>query len=225
MVGKFKDKYVIRMKTPKARIGDYGDINNIKLVDDKLNGNYGQIIAKTNNDIQILYKQFGEIIYIDKHDNPNITDKNGVIEGIRKVSELPQATFDNYIKNTKYLYDNGYVLDGSKTNNFLFDFKNKKINTVDLNYVGGTQKYDISNLFSPIIISKGINKYHLRGNESIIQPIKIIREKFLNSIQKYIDASIEDSFLENYDWVYAKYEKEIKTEPVPEDDWMDNDSW
>ena len=59
------------------------------------------------------------------------------MESVKKISEFPQETFDDYAKELKVYEDNGYKADSFNPNNFLVDYQAKKIHIID------AYKYDV----------------------------------------------------------------------------------
>jgi hypothetical protein len=187
------DKYVLKIKKTKKEL----EINEIIPVEDTLpNINYGQIVAKTDKDyITILKKQKGVPVYVQgKTTLEDYTNK------IKKLSKLPQETFDVFVKESKLLSEKDLNIDPSKSNNFLIDFDNNRINIVDVIESKSLLKIEYTWFFIPLVATIFIHRENLRGDEDLIPYWKIIKDKLLISCKKYnITQNNEYS-----DWIFSK---------------------
>lgn len=120
----FKD-YVIKVIKPDA-IEQNISLNELPKY------NLGQAVMKIQDNIYILKKQSGV-----QHGFTNWCDiingkvginKNQALEfaqNIKKISEMPNSTFHELAKISKYLTENNYKIDSINPNNLLIDYKKK----------------------------------------------------------------------------------------------------
>ena len=209
-VYELNDEYVLRIIKGKKEF----EINEIIPIENSLtNINYGQIVAKTDKDyITILKKQKGVPVYVQG--KTTLEDYTYII---KKLSKLPQETFDTFIKECKTLLDNGLLIDPSKSNNFLIDFDNNRINIVDVNKSTSLPEFDYNWFFVPLVATQFINREKLRGNDVLNPYWKIIKDKILVSCKKY---NIKQNH-ENSDWIFSKYEPDNSNITTKSDD----DGW
>lgn len=126
----FKD-YVIKVIKPDA-IEQNISLNELPKY------NLGQAVMKIQDNIYILKKQSGV-----QHGFTNWCDiingkvginKNQALEfaqNIKKISEMPNSTFQELAKISKYLTENNYKIDSINPNNLLIDYEKNQINIID----------------------------------------------------------------------------------------------
>jgi len=118
IVYNINDNFVVRVIKRTSKVEMTEKINNINPVSVFPGYNFGQIVANTDiKSITILKKQNGTPI------EDKTTSVEQYIENIKKASNLPQETFDNFVKDVVYLEENNYMIDPSKSNNFLIELK------------------------------------------------------------------------------------------------------
>jgi hypothetical protein len=205
IVYNINDNFVVRViKSKKDNL--ISDINPVSVFPEH---NFGQIVANTDNKhITILKKQNGSPI------EDKTTSLEGYVENIKKTSNLPQETFDNFVKEVVYLEENSYMIDPSKSNNFLIDYNDKKINIVDIAESRVRRSTGFREYFTPLVSTSFINKNNLRANEDLIPYWKEIESKLISACKKYKRYDSKDVQL--VQWIYTVEETHISK---TNDDW------
>jgi hypothetical protein len=200
IVYNINDNFVVRVIKRTSKVEMTEKINNINPVSVFPGYNFGQIVANTDiKSITILKKQNGTPI------EDKTTSVEQYIENIKKASNLPQETFDNFVKDVVYLEENNYMIDPSKSNNFLIDCDDKKINIVDIAESSSSNSSGFREFFIPLVSTPFINvKHNLIGDEDLIPYWKGIESKLINACKKYNKYDSKD--VQAMQWIYKKKE-------------------
>jgi hypothetical protein len=192
----------------------------IPIENKKLNFDYGQIVAKTdNNSITILKKMLG--IPIAEWSKRKRTIVDTYYKNIKTLSEFPQESFDDFANKVLMLKNQGIAIDPSKSNNFLIDSEKKKINIVDVND-NKEITLDVAMLFVPLVSTIFINTNKLRGNSKFTPLWREIKTKIENAAKK---VGISGD-LERYDFIFKSEEQTpVQTSPVKTVDNDDTEGW
>lgn len=107
--------------------------------------NFGQAICKIQDNIYVLRKQNGvQHGFVNWRDIVNgkkleKEEAKSFLEDLKKISNMPDKTFDSYAEKTKYISENGYKSDSINPNNILIDYDKNEINIID--YFKTNKKY------------------------------------------------------------------------------------
>lgn len=125
----FFNNYVIKVLKPNTNT--YPDLNELPKY------NFGQTVRKVQDNIYILKRQNGiqhgfknwTEIYMGK----DVTKEqaSNFADDIKKISRMPDSTFDSFAERTKYITENGFKSDSINPNNLLIDYENNQINIID----------------------------------------------------------------------------------------------
>ena len=106
--------------------------------DDFYGMNMGQEIARIGDRYRILKKIEGvPHSLLDWSPKINVGEKPSYIESveflnsIKKISDFPQSSFDDYAKQLKLLTEKGYKQDSINPNNIIVDYDEKKLHIID----------------------------------------------------------------------------------------------
>ena len=195
------DDYVIKVLKPNANT--YPQLGELPKY------NFGQAIRKVQDNIFILRKQKGvqhglenwTEVYLGK----DVTNEqaHNFAEDIKKISSMPDSTFDSFAERTKYVTDNGFKSDSINPNNLLIDYENNQINIID--YFRTNKSIMSKNSFLDMACSilDAMNFEHicnaLPQNErnELIKNAKVILTKCYNSAQR-MGLSTDKSVYEEY---------------------------
>lgn len=134
------DDYVIRISRNKS-LGFFSRVKKLQKTSDNYYGfNFGQPIASNNDGISIHVKAIGEeygikswYTSLKRNKAPTKRQANRFVEqDLARLSEFPQSSYDDFIKRVSFVTNaTPYTFDFVNPNNFIIDYKNKKINIVD----------------------------------------------------------------------------------------------
>ncbi len=136
--------------------------------------NMGQEIAVAGNQYRILKKIDAEVHSIDNwSDHVNNDSKVTTAEAkeflsqLKKVSDLPQETFDSYASRLELLQEKGYKQDSINPNNLLIDYKNQEIYIIDF-YKADSPVHTNSrlDLINPLLDFSLFNNFYDKLDES-----------------------------------------------------------
>lgn len=138
------ESWVLKVDTKHGGI-ESNNARSIEKVDEEFAGvNMGQEIARLGKNVTVLKRITGsphsiENWSVHRSKNAKITSEmsTSFLKSVKKISEFPQETFDDYAKELKVYEDNGYKADSFNPNNFLVDYQAKKIHIID------AYKYDV----------------------------------------------------------------------------------
>ena len=182
------DKYVIKVLKPNSS-------NQIEL-NVLPEYNFGQAIFKIQDNIYILKKQNGiqhgfidwekqcQCLKIEREKAQNF------VKSVKRISEMPNETFDEFARKTKYITDNGYKSDSINPNNLLIDYKNNEINVIDYFKTNNEIKSKNSYLDMACCILDFLNFERIYSalpeseQKEFINVAKLIMEKCYNSAKK-----------------------------------------
>lgn len=195
------DDYYIKINKRKSHIGVLNKISSFKPIKNEMYGfNFGQPVAKTNNGISILMKCPGEsygikdwIKYHYTTEKPTNKELQEFINcDMARLSEFPQKSFDDFFKKMSFLKNQTkYVPDFYNPNNFMIDYKNKKINIVDISKDNAPAFGEYFRIGQRLSDNSHIGSLKTETFEKFIEYEQIIREKcrlaagkFANSFKK-----------------------------------------
>lgn len=130
-------KYVIKVLKPNC--------NSTPSLNELPRYNFGQAICKIQDNIYVLRKQYGVqhgfTKWRDIVNGKNLEkeEAKSFLEDLKKISNMPDKTFDSYAEKTKYISENGYKSDSINPNNILIDYDKNEINIID--YFKTNKKY------------------------------------------------------------------------------------
>ena len=134
------DDYIIRINRKKS-LGFFSRVKKLKKTPDNYYGfNFGQPIASNNDGISIHLRAIGEeygisnwYSCVQSKKKPTQQEAHHYIEhDLALLSEFPQESYDDFIKRICFIKRaTPYDFDFINPNNFVIDYKNKKINIVD----------------------------------------------------------------------------------------------
>ena len=116
-------------------------------------------------------------------------DVKQYIDSLKLISEAPQAAYDRLIKEINDIYEAGYELDCSNSNNFLYDINEQQINIIDVNDRRKSENNQFGDVlsallntdfYSNLLVTPEYNSLQARIKE---YSSKII-SKFLNAMKK-----------------------------------------
>lgn len=135
VIKEHKRSSIIPIKTQKATL--------VKIDDIIPDMNVGQTIGclrfpcgpNYSYSYYIRKKQKGITLGVDPKDMDKIHSYNinGHLASLKLLSEAPQSTYNQLIIDLNRIYNEGYEVDCSNLNNFLYDLENDTINFVDVN--------------------------------------------------------------------------------------------
>ena len=134
------DDYILRIEK-NTSLGFFSKTKELKKTPNHYFGfNFGQPIADNGNGISINIKCDGKAYgvknwYLSAKSiiPPTVYQANRFVEqDLAQLSEFPQSSFDDFIKRVSFITNaTPYTFDFVNPNNFIIDYKNKKINIVD----------------------------------------------------------------------------------------------
>ena len=195
------DDYVIKVLKPNANT--YPQLNELPRY------NFGQAVRKVQDNIFILRRQRGvqhglenwTEVYLGK----DVTKEQAhdFAENIKKISQMPNETFDSFAQRSKYITDNGFKSDSINPNNLLIDYENNQINIIDYfrtnkSIMSKNSYLDMSNsILDAMNFEQICNALPQNERNELIKNAKIILTKCYNSAEK-MGLSIDKSVYEEY---------------------------
>ena len=195
------DDYVIKVLKPNANT--YPQLGELPKY------NFGQAVRKIQDNIFILRKQNGvqhgfenwTEVYLGK----DVTKEQAhdFAENIKKISCMPDSTFDSFAERTKYITDNGFKSDSINPNNLLIDYENNEINIIDYfrtnqSIMSKNSYLDMSNsILDAMNFEQICNALPQNERNELIKNAKIILTKCYNSAEK-MGLSTDKSVYEEY---------------------------
>lgn len=175
------DGYVVRLI--------YGTKFNAKLLK-KVNDPNGLVLAAdSKNNIQLMKFVKGEPLYGNHWIGDNPISKKQYFKEFKKIKNLPDRTFAEYIRDIIEIRNNGYDIDDFNPNNFLLD--GEHIGIVDLAKDSSIRPHIKLDDFNPFV-----DKNRLTG---IMQTMtKIELHYFAGEIRKFYDRLINIANSEGY---------------------------
>ena len=195
------DDYVIKVLKPNANT--YPQLGELPKY------NFGQAVRKIQDNIFILRKQNGvqhglenwTEVYLGK----DVTKEQAhdFAKNIKKISQMPNETFDSFAERTKYITDNGFKSDSINPNNLLIDYGNNEINIID--YFRTNQSIMSKNSYLDMVCSildamnfeQICNALPQNERNELIKNAKVILAKCYNSAEK-MGLSTDKSVYEEY---------------------------
>ena len=190
------DDYCIKIKKD-AKLGLFKKTKPLQETKNDFYGlNFGQPIADNGEGISILLKTKGETYGIkdwikcySSQKTPTQAELDKYVnEDMARLSEFPQSSFDDFMKRVSLIKNvSRRHLDFFNPNNFIIDYKNKKINVVD---VGRKTSID----FDILPMEAGLcdrESMHLASPETMVafeKYAKIITEKCELARKKYLNS-------------------------------------
>ena len=180
-------------------------------VKDDLNGfNFGQEIAKIDNNIGILKCSQGKIISFPDWSKRmknffllkiSEDEKKSYLNDLETISNFPQSSYINYAKKLKKIDENGYKADSFNPNNYLLDVENQEINIIDsYKYIPDMHRNTVYDMFCPIIDYFNYDKYYLsmdnKEKENLINKTHIIFKKCYEAAKEIGVSLSEKTFIE-----------------------------
>jgi len=136
------DDYCIRINKT-SKLGFFKEVMPLHKVPNNFYGlNFGQAVATNDEGISILMKCKGEefgikdwIKFYDKDKTPSPEEIDKCISDMARVSEFPQSAFDDLMKRVSLIKNvKRRHFDFFNPNNLLIDYKNQRINAVDVSH-------------------------------------------------------------------------------------------
>ena len=175
------DGYVVRLI--------YGTKFNAKLLK-KVNDPNGLVLAAdSKNNIQLMKFVKGEPLYGNRWIGDNPISKKKYFREFKKIINLPDETFAEYIRNIMQIRENGYNIDNINPNNFLLD--GEHIGVVDLEAYSNPRPYLSLDDFDPLV-----NKNRLTRIMQTMTPKEL--HYFAGEIRKFYDRLINIANSEGY---------------------------
>ena len=175
--------------------------------------NLGQEIARIGDRYTILKRVFGiPLSFQDwakrKPDYVDITISRKEVEKFIKdlnfIKDLPEESFIKYAEMLKTIDKNGYKADSFNPNNYLLDYKNKRINIIDsYKYEPDMGRNTVYDMFCPLVDYHNYVKYMKGMNEQekkdFIKNTRIVFEKCVSAAKKVGISTSEKTFTEFID--------------------------
>lgn len=190
------DDYCIKIKKD-AKLGLFKKTKPLQETKNDFYGlNFGQPIADNGEGISILLKTKGETYGIkdwikcySSQKTPTQAELDKYVnEDLARLSEFPQSSFDDFMKRVSLIKNvSRRHLDFFNPNNFIIDYKNKKINVVD---VGRKTSIDFDILPMEAGLCDRVSM-HLASPETMVafeKYAKIITEKCELARKKYLNS-------------------------------------
>ncbi len=221
--------FVIRLAKRYEGLKDI-DISDYNIYDDedeKLEGNYGQCVARVKSEditkptIEILKMQYGKA-----NSNPPpsaIYDENGNLKpnclpygakerkehyakSLETLANMSQESYNDLIKALLAANEANYKFDYYNSNNFLLDEKKQKINIIDLEKNNGIEKPDFGNILYCLCNIDYLSTYlsKIDGPEMSEEDCDKVFENTVKIINKFSKALIDNQqkfSMEEYEFV------------------------
>ena len=175
------DGYVVRLI--------YGTKFDSKLLNKVEDPNGLILAADSENNIQLMKFVKGEPLYGNHWIGDNPISKKKYFKEFKKIKNLPDRTFAEYIRNIMQIRKNGYNIDNVNPNNFLLD--GEHIGIVDLEKDFNIRPQLNLNDFDPLV-----NKNRLVGIISTMTHQEL--HYFAGEIRKFYDRLINIASDEGY---------------------------
>jgi len=151
------DDYVIKIsKNPSYNLFSKPKPFN-KVENDLYGFNFGQAIADNGEGISIHMRTQGKEYGIknwaacfNRKKYPTTEEVNDFInKDMAQLSEFPQSSFDDLVKKVSFIHNTtDYKFDFYNPNNFLIDYKNKKINIVNISKINEPKYNECNNIIT-----------------------------------------------------------------------------
>jgi len=170
--------------------------------------NLGQAIHKVQDNIYILRKLegfqhgFEDWVKVTKMLSIPQEKAQKFAKQIHKISKMPNETFDEFAKITKYIGDNGYKNDSINPNNLLIDYDKQQINIID--YIKTNPNLQLKNCYLDMVCNildyinfeKIYRALPKEEQKSFIEDANVIIKRCYNSAQKEGLSTDKSSFEE-----------------------------
>lgn len=192
------DDYCIKINKIKSNINIFSKIKIPKPAKAEMYGfNFGQPITETENGISILMKCTGESYGIKDWSKYHYTKEKVSVEAFEnfinndmsRLSEFPQKSFDDFIKKMSFIKNQTrYVPDFYNPNNYMIDYKNKKINIVDISKNNAPVFGEYFRIGQALSDNTHVGKVSTKTYENFIKYEEIIREKCRLAAEKFANS-------------------------------------
>ena len=195
------DDYVIKVLKPNANT--YPQLGELPKY------NFGQAVRKVQDNIFILRRQRGvqhgfenwTEVYLGKDVTKELA--HNFAEDIKKISCMPNSTFDSFAERTKYITDNGFKSDSINPNNLLIDYENNQINIIDYfrtdkSIMSKNSYLDMAcSILDAMNFEQICNTLPQNERKELIKNARVILTKCYNSAEK-MGLSTDKSVYEEY---------------------------
>lgn len=181
-----------------------------KPADDVFKGeNFGQEIALAGTKYRILKKIDGDIHSIENWSNCVNNDSKVSLKQaqefksqLKRLSNLPQKTFDDYAHKLEFLQEQGWKQDSINPNNILIDYDKEEIYIIDSfkadNSNHTNSRLDLINvLLDFTLFNNFYDKLDQEGKQDLLNSARQIITKCDNAVEK-TNLSTKDSTYMNY---------------------------
>ncbi len=201
------ENWVIKIsKSAGDNFKDYFYLPLRQIQDDFAGYNMGQPIAGFGENVKILKRIKGKPHSIEnwaEHRRAQIEitpqQASDFISDLKQIAKFPQESFDDFAKKLKLIDENKGKADSFNPNNFLINFKEKRLNIIDWYYYNVDEhintKYD---LICPLVDYPNFGKYYKTMNTAqkadYIKLTEIIAKKCTMAAEKVGLKTSEDVF-------------------------------